>query len=149
MSPCSGRPCAGRAPTLGIVTYRLLADATATVHFLFLAYLVVGGFFAWRWRWTIYLHILAVVWGFGTVIFGFTCPLTHLENWSRHRAGEAGLPSSGFIDHYLTGVIYPRSALELVRVLVVVVVLVSWLGLWRLHRRRVASRQPTGSNYSS
>ncbi len=29
--------------------YRLLADAAMVAHFLFLAYLVMGGFMAWRW----------------------------------------------------------------------------------------------------
>lgn len=118
--------------------YRLLADATAGVHFLFVAYLVVGGFLACRWRRTIWTHLAAVIWGFGTVLFDLTCPLTNLENWARRRAGEAGLPPSGFIDHYLTGVLYPRSALELVRVLVVLVVVTSWVLYLRFYRRRSA-----------
>jgi hypothetical protein len=121
------------------VVYRLLADTTAGVHFLFVAYLVVGGFLAWRWRWTIWAHVPAVVWGFSTVLFGIECPLTTLENWARHRAGEAGLPPSGFIDHYISGVLYPRSALESVRVLVVIVVLVSWAGYWWLGRRKATT----------
>ncbi|MBF6449166.1 DUF2784 domain-containing protein [Nocardia elegans] len=116
--------------------YRLLADATAGVHFLFIAYLVVGGFVAWRWRWTIWTHIAAVAWGFSTVLFGVDCPLTYLETWSRERGSEAGLPSTGFIDYYITGVLYPRSALDLVRILVVALVAVSWIGFVRLGRRR-------------
>ncbi|MGW4249527.1 DUF2784 domain-containing protein, partial [Nocardia sp. NPDC004722] len=89
----------------------------------------------WRWPRTIWLHLAAFGWGFSTVLFKFECPLTNLENWARHRAGEAGLPSSGFIDHYITGVLYPRSALAEVRVGVVIVVLVSWVGLLWLSRR--------------
>ncbi|MFZ2530709.1 MAG: DUF2784 domain-containing protein [Rhodococcus sp. (in: high G+C Gram-positive bacteria)] len=111
--------------------YRVLADGIAVTHLLFVLYVVFGGFVAWRWPWTIATHVCAVVWGFSTVLVGFDCPLTHAENWARHRAGEAGLPSSGFIDHYLTGVIYPESAVGLIRVLVVICVVVSWVGLWR------------------
>ncbi len=118
--------------------YRLLADATAVAHFLFVAYLVAGGFLAWRWRWTIWTHLAAVAWGLSTVLFGFDCPLTHLEDWARHRAGEAGLPPSGFIDHYITGVLYPRDALELVRVLVLLAVVASWIG----YRRRGGAAGP-------
>lgn len=121
--------------------YRLLVDLTVLAHFLFLAYLVVGGFVAWRWRRTIWFHIPVVAWGFSTVLIGIDCPLTHLENWSRERAGMAGLPSSGFIDHYLTGVIYPESALGLVRILVLISVLTSWIGygviVQRSHRALV------------
>lgn len=111
--------------------YRVLADGIAVTHLLFVLYVVVGGFVAWRWPWTITAHVCAVAWGFSTVLVGIDCPLTHAENWARHRAGEAGLPSSGFIDHYLTGVIYPESAVGLIRVLVVICVVVSWVGLWQ------------------
>ncbi len=120
--------------------FRLLADTAAALHFLFVAYVVAGGYLAWHFRRTIWLHVLAVVWGFGTVLFAVDCPLTTLENWARHRAGEAGLPPSGFIDHYITGVLYPRSYVELVRVLVVIVVVVSWVGFWVRARHRRAGR---------
>ncbi|MET9029245.1 MULTISPECIES: DUF2784 domain-containing protein [Nocardia] len=116
--------------------YRLLADATAVTHFAFVAYVVVGGFLAWRFGRTIWLHVLAVCWGFSTIVFGIDCPLTYLENWARERAGEQRLPSSGFIDHYITGVIYPESALGLVRAVVAALVVASWIGYgWALRRR--------------
>ncbi|MEU8901706.1 DUF2784 domain-containing protein [Nocardia sp. NPDC048505] len=122
--------------------FRLLADATAAVHLAFVGYVVVGGFLAWRWPRTLWLHLLAFGWGFGTVLIGFDCPLTYLEDWARRRAGQQGLPPSGFIDHYLTGVIYPDSALTLVRALVAVTVLVSWAGFaWRLRDSRTPARR--------
>ncbi|MEU7632534.1 DUF2784 domain-containing protein [Nocardia sp. NPDC049220] len=119
--------------------YRLLADATAVTHFAFVAYVVVGGFVAWRLARTIWLHLIAACWGLGSVALGFECPLTDLENWARVRAGEARLPSSGFIDHYITGVLYPEDALGLVRALVAVLVVASWTGYaWtRRHRSTV------------
>ena len=116
--------------------FRLLADATVVVHLAFVVYVVIGGFLAWRWRKTILLHIPAVVWGVSAVTIGIVCPLTRLEDWARRQAGEAGLPPSGFIDHYLTGVIYPESALGTVRLLVVGAVLVSWIGYGLLVVRR-------------
>ncbi|WP_067799465.1 DUF2784 domain-containing protein [Nocardia beijingensis] len=123
--------------------YRLLADATAVTHFAFVTYVVVGGFLAWRFGRTIWLHLLAVCWGFSTIVFGFDCPLTHLENWARERAGEQRLPSSGFIDHYLTGVIYPENALGLVRATVAALVVASWIGYALALRRRAA---PAGAH---
>ena len=122
------------------VQYRILADVTVVTHLLFVAYVVVGGYIAWRWRKTIVLHLAAVAWGFSAVLVGIECPLTDLENWARLRAGEAGLPSSGFIDHYLTGVIYPESAVGLVRLLVAVAVVVSWVGYGVIVARRSANR---------
>nr|WP_198428346.1 DUF2784 domain-containing protein [Nocardia bovistercoris] len=125
--------------------FRLAADLTAAAHFAFIAYVVVGGFLAWRWPRTIWAHLVAVGWGFGTIVAGYDCPLTHLEDWARRRAGEAGLPSSGFIDHYLTGVIYPESALGLVRALVAVCVVASWVGFALLRRRAGRDRSPAAS----
>ncbi|MFI9413844.1 DUF2784 domain-containing protein [Nocardia gamkensis] len=121
--------------------YRLAADATAVTHFAFVAYVVVGGFLAWRFPRTIWLHLLAVCWGFGTIVVGFDCPLTHLENWAREHAGRERLPSSGFIDHYLTGVIYPEHALGLVRAVAAAVVVASWIGyVWAQRRPAPAAR---------
>lgn len=114
--------------------YRLLADLTVTVHLLFIGYVVAGGFLAWRLPRTIWLHGLAAAWGLGSVVIGYDCPLTYAENWARRRAGTPELPPEGFIDHYLTGVIYPDSVLVEVQVLVAACVLVSWAGWWRTRR---------------
>ncbi|MEV3964121.1 DUF2784 domain-containing protein [Nocardia sp. NPDC050193] len=110
--------------------YRLIADMVAALHLLFIGYVVAGGFLAWRFPRTTWLHGAAAAWGFGTVLVGYDCPLTYAENWARHRAGISGLPPEGFIDHYLTGVIYPESMLIEVQLLVAACVLVSWAGLW-------------------
>ncbi|MFE9577987.1 DUF2784 domain-containing protein [Nocardia sp. NPDC006044] len=123
--------------------YRLLADAVAAAHFAFVVYVVVGGFLAWRWPRSIWLHLLAFGWGFSTILFGQECPLTYAENWARHRAGTAGLPPSGFIDHYITGVLYPENALGAVRVLVAVCVVASWAGYgWRRRAAGPTTRLP-------
>ncbi|MFI7612951.1 DUF2784 domain-containing protein [Nonomuraea terrae] len=107
--------------------YRLVADIAMVVHFAFLAYLAVGGFLAWRWRRTIGLHLAVTAWGVLSV-FGVDCPLTHVEDWGRRNAGQAGLPSSGFIDHYIEGVIYPGEHTNLARLGVAVLVLFSYAG---------------------
>ncbi|WP_028478024.1 DUF2784 domain-containing protein [Nocardia sp. CNY236] len=122
--------------------YRLLADAVAATHFAFVGYVVVGGFVSWRLPRTIWLHVLAVCWGSASIVVGLDCPLTHLENWAHDRAGEAPLPSSGFIDHYITGVLYPEHALGLARALAAALVVISWIGWARLRRRdRVCGAQ--------
>ncbi|GAA5049468.1 DUF2784 domain-containing protein [Nocardia callitridis] len=118
--------------------FQALADLVAAVHFAFIGYVVVGGFLAWHWTRTIWPHVIAVAWGFGTVLYPVGCPLTFLENWARDSAGTEGLPPGGFIDNYITGVFYPDSALGLVRALVIVGVAVSWVGYVRLQRHRAA-----------
>ena len=108
------------------MAYRLLADVTMVVHFVFLAYVVGGGFLAWRWPRAIWPHLLAVGWGLSTLVFHFHCPLTWLEDWSRRNAGGAGL-THGFIDTYLTGIVYPERYTGLLQLLGAAVVAVSWV----------------------
>lgn len=116
--------------------YRLLADATMVVHFAFLAYLVLGGFLAWRWPRTFFAHLAAAGWGVLIITFSLTCPLTPVEDHFRRRAGAQGLGRDGFIDTYIDGVIYPSEHVDLVRLLVATLVAVSWAGLLLRHRRR-------------
>ncbi len=116
--------------------FRLVADAAMVAHFAFLAYLTVGGFVAWRWPRTIWLHAAVALYGLFNVLVGWACPLTHVENWGRARAGDSTLVATGFIDHYLAGVIYPQEHETLVQGLVAAVVLTSWVG-FALRRRRL------------
>ncbi len=113
--------------------------AVVAVHFSFIAFMVFGGFLTWRRPWVIWLHVPAALWGIGSTAWGVDCPLTDVERWARPRAGLAQLPPDGFIAQYITGVLYPASATNVVRVLAVVVVLVAWVGWFR--RRRVSRTQ--------
>jgi hypothetical protein len=113
---------------LDTVVYRLLADAVMLVHFAFLAFVALGGFVAWRHRWVLVPHVAAVGWGALTVVVGLECPLTVWENALRRLGDEEGLPQ-GFIDTYLTGVVYPQEYLPAVQLLVAALVVASWVRL--------------------
>ena len=112
--------------------YRLLADAVMLAHFGFLAFVVLGGFVAWRYRWVLVPHVAAVSWGALTVVVGLQCPLTGWEDGLRRLGDEDGLPR-GFIDTYLTGVVYPPEYLPVAQLLAAVLVVVSWVGM-AVHR---------------
>lgn len=118
--------------------YAALAVLAVAVHGAFIFYLVSGGFLAWRWPATVGLHVLAVLWGVASLTFGLPCPLTDLERLGRAGAGWSDLPPAGFIDHYLTGVLYPAHNAPAVQVLVFVAILGSWLGLGFRRRARSA-----------
>jgi Protein of Unknown function (DUF2784) len=121
------------------VRYQFLATATMVFHFAFLVYVVTGGFLAWRWPRLIWPHLLLAGWGFSTVAFGLDCPLTYVEDWARRKAGEQGL-TTGFIDTYLEGVVYPQRYAGLMQLLAGAAVVTSWAGYAMLRARR--SRRP-------
>ena len=57
------------------------------------------------------------------------CPLTSWENAARVRGGWSPLTQTGYIDHYFTGVLYPRAWKSRVPLVVLAVLVVSWGGL--------------------
>ena len=122
----------------------MLATAVMAVHFLVLAYIVLGAFLAWRWPRALLVHVPFLLWGLGIVFLEFVCPLTELENWLRGRNGDP----DGFIAQYLDGVLYPDEYLVASRVLAAVVVVVAYAGAivaWR--RRRAAASGPRSPEY--
>ncbi|NYH50921.1 hypothetical protein HNR06_000510 [Nocardiopsis arvandica] len=118
------------------MTYRLIADTAMVVHLAFLVYVALGGFLAWLRPRLIRPHVACALYGLGITVIGWPCPLTHVEHWARRRAGQAGLPESGFIDHYLTGIVYPAEHLLTLQLAVAATVLASWAGHVLLTRRR-------------
>ena len=104
-------------------------------HFAFLAYIALGGFLAWRRPWLLVPHVIAVLWVTLTVTVGLVCPLTTWEDAARRAAGGQGIPR-GFIDTYLTGVVYPQEHLVAAQLLVAGLVVTSWVGL-AIRSRRV------------
>ena len=97
------------------MVYLVLANLVLTIHVAFIFFVVLGGLLALRWRWMVWLHLPAAVWGMLIEITDWTCPLTALEiNWLQ-AAGDAGY-AGGFMEHYLTRLIYPvglTSAIQL------------------------------------
>lgn len=86
--------------------FRLLTSLVILTHVLYVVFVMVGGFLAWRWREVAWLHVPAAAWGVAIEFGGWVCPLTPIENYFRARAGIAGY-SGGFLDHYLTPLLYP------------------------------------------
>lgn len=105
----------------------LVLVLVVAAHLAFLIYLPLGGFLALRWRRSIWLHMLAVAWALGSVIAHYGCPLTDVERWARRRAGLEPLGPAGFIDHYVTGVVYPAAGTAIAHAVVFSAVVSSWI----------------------
>jgi len=88
--------------------YRSAADLLVLFHLGFIIFVIIGGFLVVKWRWVLFLHLPAAVWGALIEFQGWLCPLTPLEQRLRQAAGEKGY-SGGFIEHYLLPVIYPEA----------------------------------------
>lgn len=119
--------------------YALAADLAVIVHFAFIVFVVAGGLLALRWPRTAWLHLPAALWGAAVEAFGWTCPLTPLENALRARAAADGY-AGDFIGHYLLPLIYPaeltREVQWLLAALVLVINALIYGTVWRRQRRR-------------
>jgi len=85
---------------------KLIADALVVLHFLFIIFVIFGGFSTLKWPRIALIHIPCAIWGALIEFYGWVCPLTHFEHYFRETASGVGY-SGGFIQHYLIPIIYP------------------------------------------
>jgi len=120
------------------MTYRILADAVLALHLAFIVFATLGGLLVLRWPMLAWVHLPVVLWAAGIEFAGAICPLTPLENRLRLAGGEAGY-GGGFIEHYLTALIYPEGLTRGVQValglFVLAVNLAVYLRLWRASKK--------------
>ena len=86
--------------------YGLMADLVLVAHLAFVVFVALGGLLVWRWRRLAWVHVPMALWGAAIAVVGFTCPLTPLENRLQRLGGRAGY-QGGFIEHYVTALVYP------------------------------------------
>lgn len=115
--------------------YDWLANLVLVVHAAFVVFVVFGGLLV-LWRPKIaWIHGPAVSWGVFIECFGIICPLTPLEIAIRHRAGEAGY-QGGFIQHYVSAVLYPSGLTRAVQVGLATLTLVVNMAIYSMVLRR-------------
>lgn len=111
-----------------------LADVTVVVHFTALVYIGLGGFVAWRWARTIFVHVFFAAWGIAVTVLPIVCPLTALEDYFRARQGLGPLPG-GFNEYYIYDDLIPRELLPVVAGVAIAALIVSYVGVWMRWRR--------------
>ena len=120
--------------------FRGAADLVLVAHLAFVLFVVLGGLLALRVAW---IHVPVALYGAAIEFVGFICPLTPLEVWLRRRGGEAGY-EGGFIEHYITGALYPSGLTRDVQLVLGTALLVFngivYFVWWRRRRRTAIER---------
>lgn len=118
--------------------YRLAALLVVVAHLVFVAFVLAGGFLAWRWRRLLPWHVTAVAISGVLAVGGLDCPLTDVEKWLRRLAGDEPY-AGGFIDHYLVKPVHAAGTTPEVRmglrIFTISVVTAAYVGLLVLLRR--------------
>jgi hypothetical protein len=118
-----------------------LADVVLVVHLAYLAFIPLGGFLAWRWPRVAWLHGVAIAVGVVSITVHFDCPLTSWEQSFRRRGGQRPY-RQGFVDHYLTGRVYPHGDARAAWLVFGACIVASY-GLRRRARRHLSVTRPT------
>ena len=103
--------------------YRALADLVLVTHLAFAIFTVLGGLLVLRWRSLLWPHLASVCWGVAIQWANWTCPLTPLESYLRGLGGEVGY-RGGFIEHYVSMILYPEDLTVGLRYLLGIVLIV-------------------------
>jgi hypothetical protein len=122
---------------------RLAADAVVLIHLGFIGFVAFGGLLVVRWPKIAWLHVPAAVWGAFIELSGTVCPLTPLENQLRVSSGGY---EGGFIEHYLTPIVYPPGLTRGHQIALGAAVIGGNLALYAVacrHRRRHTQRDPS------
>ncbi len=105
--------------------YRIAADFIVLIHFLWIIFLIFGAFIGRKYRTIKIFHIAGL--GFAVImqIFGWYCPLTHIEIWLRERHNPYLTYSGSFIIHYVGKLIYIGLSPTIILVLTVILISIS------------------------
>jgi hypothetical protein len=120
------------------MTYRFLADSVLLIHLGFVLFVVLGGLLLTRWPKLAVIHLPAMLWGVLIEWRNGVCPLTPLEQYFRRQGGEDGY-TGGFIEHYVTGALYPTGLTRGFQIALGSILLLLNAALyWRAWRSRTA-----------
>ena len=120
-----------------------LADLVLLLHFVFVAFVLLGGVLVLRWPKVAWAHLPAVGWGAFIEYANIVCPLTPLEVALRQRGGQPGYGGS-FIGHYLTAILYPEDLTRAVQIGLGTVALLVNAAIYFWVRKRHRRAAPPG-----
>ena len=111
--------------------YGVLADIVVSVHLLWIFFLIAGAYFGRKHRSVMLLHGAGLVFAVVSQIFGWYCPLTHLEAWLMEKQPASQAYSGSFIAHYAKKLVYIDVPPAVLFVLTLVLVGVNGCIYWR------------------
>ena len=86
--------------------HKIFADFVVLVHFLWILFLIFGALLGVRNKAIKYIHVSGLLFAILIQIFGWYCPLTHLEFWLRSRHNPSIAYAGSFIIHYMERLVY-------------------------------------------
>ena len=114
--------------------YRILADAVVIIHFLWIVFLFLGGFFGRKIMAVKIFHLSGLFFAFFIQIVDWYCPLTHLEVWLRSKHDPDVVYAGSFVVHYAEQVIYMQLSHSLILTFTILLLV---LNLWFYFKKKL------------
>jgi len=99
--------------------FSILADIVVLIHMLWILFLIFGAFLGTRHRALKYIHLGGLGYAVLIQIFGWYCPLTHLEFWLRRLHNPLQVTSDSFLIHYVEKIVYLEISRQAIFVLTI------------------------------
>ncbi len=115
--------------------YRILADIVVVTHLLWIFFLIVGAYWGRKHRAVMVAHGAGLVFAVVSQIFGWYCPLTHLETRLAAKQNPALAYPGSFLAHYAEKLVYINVAPATIFVLTLVLVGVTAWIYWMAFRK--------------
>jgi hypothetical protein len=87
--------------------YKILAQCTIFLHFVWILFLIFGVLFAVRWPKIAIFHLGGLLFSLVLNFFRWYCPLTYLENYLRGLYDMKSAYGGPFTATYLERIVYP------------------------------------------
>ncbi len=113
------------------IAFSNFADFIVFLHLGFVLFVILGGLLVLKWKWVMWVHLPAAMWGALIEFTGWICPLTPLENWLRELGGGQGYQSS-FVDHYVLPLLYPGNVTRDTQIILGLLVVLVNVGIYAL-----------------
>lgn len=124
-----------------LMLYGILADMAVVMHLLWIIFLLTGACWGRKFFRVKLVHVAGLGFALVSQVFGWYCPLTHLEVWLRELHGQASY-SGSFIAYYAGKMIYIEVTPFVIFILTIALILINAAVYVRASRRRGA-----GSNF--
>ena len=110
--------------------YKILADITVFVHFIWIVFLFLGAVWGVRSKVIRIFHLSGLFFAILLQVFGWYCPFTHLEVWLRSKHDPTIAYMGSFIIYYIERLVYLEiSQAGILLATIGLVVFNSWLYL--------------------
>ena len=109
------------------MVYGVLIGITLIIHLGWILFLIAGAYWGRRSLPVMAAHSIGLAFSIVMQVFGWYCPLTHLEFWLRERHDPALAYPGSFIAYYAERLIYLNIPSWLIFAITIVLVLVNGL----------------------